>query len=366
MPRRRSAAPLALTGNDVDIDFNPAVDRLRIVSDGEQNLRVNPNNGALVFTDGALTPAANVTGAAYTNNAPATATAPAAPTTTLFDVDTASDRLVRQDPPNDGTLVDVGPLGVDLSGDVGFDISTAGTTTGGLGANTAYLAGDDRLYSVDTATGAATLVGAVAGGNERHRRGRSGPAARGARLRPGRPRRPAAAHGPRRRQRLAERARHRLRAARRARASSASTAARPTATVYGAGTDDRIYTINLATGAATHVQATAFTPSTTGTTFGLDFNPVVPATPPDRLRLVSDTDENLRLNPDAQTGAGDPALAYDPADPVNAATNPQITAAAYNNPVAGAAVTALYDIDTGVDDLVRQGAVNPPARTAAC
>ena len=56
----------ALSGTRFGVDFNPAVDRLRIVSDAEQNLRVNPNTAAIAGVDTALTPAGTVAGVAYT------------------------------------------------------------------------------------------------------------------------------------------------------------------------------------------------------------------------------------------------------------------------------------------------------------
>jgi hypothetical protein len=56
-----------------------------------------------------------VTGAAYTNNFAAT-------TTALFVIDSQMDALFRQDPPNNGTLVSIGNLGVNVDADSGFDI----------------------------------------------------------------------------------------------------------------------------------------------------------------------------------------------------------------------------------------------------
>ena len=44
----------ALSGTNFGFDFNPVVDRVRVVSDADQNLRLNPNNGALAATDTAL------------------------------------------------------------------------------------------------------------------------------------------------------------------------------------------------------------------------------------------------------------------------------------------------------------------------
>jgi Domain of unknown function (DUF4394) len=104
---------------------------------------------------------------------------------------------------------------------------------------------------------------------------------------------------------------------------------------------------------ATALGTTALSPILDGTSFGLDFNPTV-----DRVRLVSNTDQNLRLNPDTGTVAGtDTALAYAPTDP-RAGQNPNIVGSAYTSNFAGATSTTLYGIDSDTDTLVTQGGVN--------
>lgn len=155
----------SLAGNQAGFDFNPTVDRIRVVTDSGQNLRLHPDTGAVVATDGSLaykagdtnaTVAKAISGAAYTNpdNDPATGT-------TLFDIDGANSVLVRQDPPNDGTLNTVGPLGVTTSQQVAFDI---GPNAGALLANRPNAGTGSRLYRVDLATGAATEVGMIGSG----------------------------------------------------------------------------------------------------------------------------------------------------------------------------------------------------------
>jgi len=115
------AGPVAavLSGTDFGFDFNPVPDRVRVVSDADQNLRLNPNDGILAATDGTLAYAPgdahaaanpNIVGAAYTNSFAG------ATTTTLYDIDSNLDTLVTQNPPNNGTLNTVGPLGFDTSG----------------------------------------------------------------------------------------------------------------------------------------------------------------------------------------------------------------------------------------------------------
>jgi hypothetical protein len=123
-------------------------------------------------------------------------------------------------------------------------------------------------------------------------------------------------------------------------------------TLYGLGSTSRLYTINRTTGAATQVgSAGAFTLS--GTAFGVDFNPTV-----DRIRVVSNTGQNLRLNPnDGTLTATDTTVNYAPGDP-NAAATPRAVGGAYTNNFQGAATTTLYDIDSNLDILVMQGSVN--------
>lgn len=141
-----------LEGTDFGFDFNPFVDRIRIVSNTGQNLRVNPNDGILAATDGALNPGTpNVTAAAYTNNFPGTAS------TVLFDIDTTTDMLYTQNPPNNGTLVAVGALGVDASASNGFDIGG----TSNLAYAVLTVGSANKLYSINTTTGAATEVGTL-------------------------------------------------------------------------------------------------------------------------------------------------------------------------------------------------------------
>ncbi len=121
--------------------------------------------------------------------------------------------------------------------------------------------------------------------------------------------------------------------------------------LYGVGNTagtGRLYLINAFTGAATQVGPTT---TLTGTSFGVDFNPV-----PDRLRVVSDADQNLRINPDNGMVTVDAPLHYAIGDP-NQGDNPNVVASAYTNNFAGATTTTLYAIDTGQNAVVMQ---NPP------
>ncbi len=116
------------------------------------------------------------------------------------------------------------------------------------------------------------------------------------------------------------------------------------------GTSLQLYTIDTTTGELIAVGS----PNTVaGTTFGMDFNPVV-----DRIRIVSESDENIRLNPDTGAVAGtDTTLAYDAGDANNGA-NPNIDAVAYTNNFSSATVTTLLGTDSTLGILVRIGGPN--------
>ncbi len=151
------------SGNNFGFDFNPAADRLRIVSDADQNLRLLVPT--TTFVDGALAYGAadtnfgvnpNVVHSAYTNNFPG------APSTVLFGIDSDLDILVKQNPPNNGTLETIGSLGIDIGTFGGFDVSRGSQVAYGA-FNTAGAAGSS-FYTMNLNTGAATLVGAIGGG----------------------------------------------------------------------------------------------------------------------------------------------------------------------------------------------------------
>lgn len=121
--------------------------------------------------------------------------------------------------------------------------------------------------------------------------------------------------------------------------------------LYGIGTTGRLYVIDFATGAAAQIGNGVFAQPLLGTSFGTDFNPLI-----DRLRIVSDADQNLRVNPNNGTITGvDTNLSYVAGDPF-AAVDPAIVAAAYRlHDVGGVASTTLYGIDSFTNSLVRIG-----------
>jgi Domain of unknown function (DUF4394) len=146
-----SVAPFStlLSGTYFGFDFNPTVDRIRVVSNTGQNLRLNPLTGDIAAIDMPLNPGTPiVSSAAYTNNFPGTAS------TVLFTIDFNNQKLYTQNPPNNGTLVPVGDLGMDMGADNGFDIG--GTS------NKAYVlvtaGGAGKIYSINLTSGAATQL----------------------------------------------------------------------------------------------------------------------------------------------------------------------------------------------------------------
>ncbi len=146
-------------------DFNPTVDRIRVISDSGENLRLNQTVAAgvtpVVDSDPA-TPGeqrdgdipAGFAGAAYTNNVSG------ATTTVLYDINYGNDSLAIQATPNTPTITPVGPLGVALSKDFGFDIAPGATGTALI---VGQLTGSPHsvLLAIDLATGKATNVGRV-------------------------------------------------------------------------------------------------------------------------------------------------------------------------------------------------------------
>lgn len=328
----------AINGSSVGFDFNPTVDRIRLVTNTGQNLRLNPETGMVVAIDGGISPASSmVTAVAYTNSFAGAAT------TTLYDIDVATDKLYIQDPPNAGKLVEVGELGLQAVGEAGFDIAPDNSVAiaavfgrGNENSNEEKSNGNKyRFYYIDLTSGKAKNAGKTdreiigvaiptmpvayavddanrlliinpSNGNiiNKNITGLvSGDMVAGIDMRPA------------------------------------------TAQLYALGTSSRLYTINLSNGAASPVGMVSFTPMLSGSSFGFDFNPTV-----DRIRVVSNTGQNLRLHP--VTGA----VAV--TDPNLNPNMPAVNAAAYTNNFIGSTTTTLFDIDVAADLLYQQNPAN--------
>ncbi|MGH8238854.1 MAG: DUF4394 domain-containing protein, partial [Steroidobacteraceae bacterium] len=340
----------ALDGTDFGVDFNPVVDRLRVVSNTGQNLRINVDTGATI-TDDALNSAGatrtGVSATAYTNSFAS------ACRTTLFYIDINTDRLLTTSDPNLGTLSEIGNLGVNADAGSGYEIVTAADGTNSAIAVLA-VGGATNLYTINLTSGAATATGAVTGLN-------SGETLRGIAA-ASTTTTPTQAPG----SVLAVTETNKLISFNNTTPQKLCTSTavgglqagenvlgidtRPAdGALYALGSTGRVYTIDPSTAAATQKSALiadaadASNPFTAldGTDFGVDFNPV-----PDRLRVVSNTGQDLRINVDTGATTTD-ALLNPPGSTV--------TAAGYTNSFAGAGTTTLYVLDVANDRLMIQG-----------
>jgi hypothetical protein len=316
----------AIDGTAVGFDFNPTVDRIRLVTSNGQNLRLNPEDGTVVATDGAINGAAGVkiSSVAYTESKAGAAT------TVLFDIDAATKKLYKQDPPNNGTLVEVGSLGVEATEVADFDISPDGKaalapiTVGGkqgmyvidLTNGKAYRSANFNNKVLSLAIPSDPVAYAVSLNNELLIFNPASPM-------------PVA------------KAITGLQAGE----SVLGIDFRPVnGRLYALGSTSRLYAINASSGAATMIGTAAFSTPLSGTSFGFDFNPTV-----DRIRVVSNTGQNLRLNPNDGTVAA--------VDMPLTAANQFVNGAAYTNNFAGATSTVLFDLNSQNGKLYRQ---DPP------
>ena len=154
-----------LSGGAFGVDVNPVLDELRVVSSTGQNMRINLATGAQASGSPAtpLNPGApHVVASGYTAST-FSAARPAA--TSLVAIDSASDQVLVQSPPDAGTLGSGKPLGIDIGDAVGLDVVyvpgvgdvayMVATPAGSAGAN---------LYRVSLITGRAFRFGPVGTG----------------------------------------------------------------------------------------------------------------------------------------------------------------------------------------------------------
>lgn len=148
------------TGPRAAINFNPTVDRLRVVGMGGNNYRINVDTGAVTVDSGLKyapgTPLAGtspmVTAAAYTNRMVG------AKETALYTVDTMLGQINLQAPPNDGVQQPKKQLDGSLPRGLGFDI-----LADGQGGNTGYMIADGALMSLAVADLSVRNLGRVTG-----------------------------------------------------------------------------------------------------------------------------------------------------------------------------------------------------------
>ncbi len=315
----------AISGTIASIDFNPTVDRIRLVTNTGQNLRLNPENGAVAATDGSIATTSSIAGVAYTNSKSG------ASSTILYDLDMTAGKLFKQDPPNNGTLVEVGSLGITFTGQAAFDINPDNS----VALVAATKDSKNNLYKLDLSTGKTTNIGSLS-------------------------QKVIDLAIPTDAVAYAIDATNMLQIFNPSKPEPVSKAItglqngegilgidfRPlNGQLYALGSSSRIYTINLGTGAATQVGSGILSTPLIGTEFGFDFNPTV-----DRIRVVSDMGQNLRLNPIDGTVAAVDGI-------INPGT-PALSSAAYTDNFAGATTTSLFVIDHNTDKLYLQSPPN--------
>lgn len=167
-----SQLSVALQGNSLGVDFNPAADRLRVITGQGQNLRHDLNTDTTTV-DGSLNypvppepaiPGKAVTAAAYTNNDLDTNSA-----TTLFVIDTRNDQVAIQSPANSGQLAATGKLRADAPAATGFDIRTSfsdGRAITNLPIAVFRADGRSHVHSVNFITGEAKRQGTFPKGQQ--------------------------------------------------------------------------------------------------------------------------------------------------------------------------------------------------------
>jgi hypothetical protein len=174
------AVDLPGAGTGYGFDFNPMVDRARVVTGSGLNFRINPVTGAAVDGDtgtAGVNPDAGLNGestdataVAYTNSFAGTTA------TTLYTLDPDANALRIQNPANNGTQTSGVPLilngaALDFSPTTGFDILTnPGVHPAAFDPAAAYaqaalaVGGTTSLYWINLNTGAATLQSQIGSG----------------------------------------------------------------------------------------------------------------------------------------------------------------------------------------------------------
>ncbi|WP_304065918.1 DUF4394 domain-containing protein [Pedobacter glucosidilyticus] len=363
-------------------DFDPTLDIIRLITKTGQNYRLNPNDGSILATDGAISGVSDavLAEAAYTNNLNGAAT------TELYNLDLINARLYKQ-VPNTGALTTVGSLGVRPitintnstfstaynnnitnfrnSALAGFDIAPTGEAlavftnlngaapaipVGGISAGPPAnpssavnaVLGNPTLFQIDLATGKTIDLGVIplpAPNNALAATALIGiaiaPAPVGYAI---------------------DDANNNLlifNLTKPEPVSKTITGLQASETIvgldfrplngqlYGLGSSSRIYVINPATGVATAVGVLPLVPLLSGTSFGFDFIPNA-----DLIRIVSNTGQNLRVNPTTGLVSNIDAT-------INGSNSVTFSATAYNNNLVPSTNPVFFLMNTATDSLYR-------------
>jgi len=366
-----NSTPIMLTlgsNSAISFDFNPTVDRIRVVGANKKNYRLHPVTGAIAATDvdlayavGDVNAAASaaIGASAYTNSYIGSTV------TTLYNYDMNLNILTTQNPPNNGTLNTVGISGIlvnNVTKSIDMDIYMDPVTV----TNMAYLAANtgasinDNLYTINLATGMVTSVGMIGSGLDVKNIAvvidRTMPTVTGKMV--------YALQGTSLISFDSDNPKF-------IRSSMAITGVsvgqaivgidfRPKngmlyALGYNLGTMEyQLYAINTSTAMATAVNTTATAINLGSTSMvAFDFNPVA-----DRIRVISRANGmNYRLNPDNGTiAATDTTVMYISGD-ANAGKMPRIGAVAYTNSYVNAKTTELFALDDSLGSYIK---INSP------
>lgn len=363
-PVGNNAITLKPNMGKVSFDFNPTVDRIRVVGSNNANYRLHPVTGALVATDGDLSFATtdnnagtnpSIGGVAYTNSYIGSAA------TTLINYDDSLNVFCTQIPPNNGTLNTLGSSGIIvdlLQAETDFDIYFDAASGSNLGFLSSQLTpGSTMLFSVNLTTGLVSPIGniglasvsdiavALPTPSKAEIEGQLAFAINSANsLLSFDTQNPALVRSQLGISGLS------------AGQSLVGMDFRPaTGELYALGYnatngESQLYTINTTTGAAAAVNAVPIVLSLgNGSQVGFDFNPTV-----DRIRVVAGNNANYRLHPvTGAIAATDGSLNFAAAD-VNSGKNPSIGSGAYTNSFKGATATTLYVYDDSLNVLCTQ------------
>ncbi|NNP69642.1 DUF4394 domain-containing protein [Acinetobacter sp. Ac_5812] len=340
--------------NLITVNFNPVADRLRVMTNTGQNLRINVDTGATI-TDGAINLAGSnpaIIAGAYTNAFAGTGS------TKLYSIDQNSDRIYLQNA-NAGTLGSSAALGSDINGGGGFDIDPVNNI--GFAA-LKLMSGTYKFYQLNLAN-IGTTNDAIFATSELNSRFNStvirgialkrstDSTAQGFGLTANNKLLNFALNNP---NSVSEKTLNGLLVDERFIGIDyrLRTTTENSGKLYGLTNKANLYTINTDSGLASLV--TALKPATgssfttlQGSSFAVDFNPTA-----DRLRVISDTGQNLRINVDTGETIKD--------GDINGASGAKVTAVAYTNsfktPIATLS-TELFDLDQSNKTLTKQ---NPP------
>lgn len=352
------SGPIAagLSGTSFDIEFEGGSSTLRIVSDNGINLRVDGDSAAVIIDSG-LAYAPNDPGAGTTPSVVGLATTGNTPDglgTTTFAIDAkrgvfdfVGDPSKFPYNPSNGQLVTNGPLGVAVTGPLGFEITPSGEPLVSLSAANEA---SSTLYSVPTTGGTLGPLQRIGSfpGAVRITDITSAPPTR-------------IAFGVTVANRLISfnistpgtiRSNLAITGLRDGEVVSAIAFQPTTGVLFGFGTTGRLYTINTANAVATAVSATPIAPAFDGSKPTIDFMPDT-----GRIRLVTQLGQDLQIDPsNGVVVAVDGNLHYVPGDS-GSGFKPSIVAGVHASGTVrpGFSYNSIFGIDSGRDTLVVTG-----------